>query len=111
MKTAKIQISTPTPFLLAVPPTRRIMKTTKSQSRPFFLDNTGSAAVLAAAVVIITSAAFTAFTGPAVPGAQLARQDEAPARGVVATVKASPVSEKMFAASSGTSPMIMVAYH
>ena len=109
MKTANTQISQPTPCLLALPLTRRSMKTVKSQARPFFLDNIGSAAVLAAAVVIITSAAFTAFTGPAPPSTQLARQGETTTRSVVATAKATPLSEKIFAASSSAPPMIFVA--
>lgn len=87
------------------------MKTAKNQSRPFFLDNTGSAAILTAAVVIITSAAFTAFTDPAVPSTQLARQGEATTRSVVATVKPAPASDRTLAVSSSATPMIMVAYH
>lgn len=63
------------------------------QNRPIrnlHLDNIGSVAVLAAAVLMVTSAAFSAFTGSTVEPMQMARQGAVESRTLVASANVAP---------------------
>ena len=79
----------------------------KKQFRNFTLDNIGSAAVLAAAVLIVASGAFSAFTDSAVSSVQIARQDQTGSRPVVAAAQMSPAPQKILATPTAVRPMIV----
>ena len=85
------------------------MKTTSptKQFRSLTLDNIGSAGVLFAAVLIVASGAFSAFTGSTLPAMQLAQQTGN--RTVVAASHVSPASQRVLATPTTVRPMMVAA--
>lgn len=81
----------------------------KKQFRNFTLDNIGSAAVLAAAVLTVVSGALSAFTDSIVPSVQVARQDQTGNRPVVAATGVMPAPQKVLATPTTVRPMIVAA--
>lgn len=80
------------------------MKSPKNRFHILTLDNFGSTAVLAAAVLIVARGAFSAFTDSTVPSMQAARQDQG--RPVVAATQA---PQRVLATPTATRPAIVVA--
>lgn len=85
------------------------MTSPKNRFHIFTLDNIGSTAVLAAAVMIVVSGAFSAFTDSTGPSsAQLARHHPVENRAVVAGTQVSSPQE-MPATPTTARPMIVAA--
>lgn len=85
------------------------MTSPKNQFHIFALDNIGSTAVLAAAVLIVASGAFSAFTDSTVSPVQVARQDQAGNRPVVAAAQVSPAPQKVLATPTAVRPIVVAA--
>lgn len=83
------------------------MKSPKNRFHILTLDNFGSTAVLAAAVLIVARGAFSTFTDPTVPSMQAARHDQG--RPVVAATQAPPAPQRVLATPTATRPTIVVA--
>ena len=81
----------------------------KNQFRNFTLDNIGSAAVLAAAVLFVGSEAFSALTDSTVLSVQVARQDQTENRPVAAATRVKPAPQKVLATPTIVRPMIVAA--
>ena len=81
----------------------------KNQFRNFTLDNIGSAAVLAAAVLFVASGAFSAFTDSTVLSVQVARQVQTENRPVVAATRVMPAPQKVLITLTTVRPMIVAA--
>ena len=81
----------------------------KNQFRNLTLDNIGSAAVLAVALQIVASGAFSAFTDSTVLSVQVARQDQTENRPVVAATRVMPAPQKVLITLTTVRPMIVAA--
>lgn len=85
------------------------MTSPKNRFHIFTLDNIGSTAVLAAAVMIVASGAFSAFTDSTVSSVQVARQVQTENRPVVAATRVMPAPQKILATPTTARPMIVAA--
>ena len=85
------------------------MNTTSQKSRFHILtlDNIGGTAVLAAAVLIVASGAFSALTDSTVPSLQAARQDQN--RPIVAATQTPAAPQRVLATPTAARPMIVAA--
>ena len=85
------------------------MTSPKNRFHIFTLDNIGSTAVLAAAVLIVASGAFSAFTDSTGPSVQVARQVQTENRPVVAATRVLPAPQKVLITLTTVRPMIVAA--
>ena len=85
------------------------MTSPKNRFHIFTLDNIGSTAVLAAALMIVASGAFSAFTDSTVSSVKVARQVQTENRPVVAATRVMPAPQKVLITLTTVRPMIVAA--
>ena len=85
------------------------MTSPKNRFHILTLDNIGSTAVLAAAVLFVASGAFSAFTDSTVSSVKVARQVQTENRPVVAATRVMPAPQKVLITLTTVRPMIVAA--
>ena len=83
------------------------MTSPKNRFHIFTLDNIGSTAVLAAAVMGVASGAFSAFTDSTVSSVKVARQVQTENRPVVAATRVMPAPQKALITLTTVRPIIV----